>query len=140
VSNLSKEKALPLTGEQTAIPVVREEPVVHKRLVETGSGVRVAKTVAQREEVVEATLAKDEVLVERVSIGRPVDAAHLPGVRYEGDTMIVPVLEETLVTEKRTILKEELRITSTRRQVRERQRLVLRSEEVSVEPIEASPR
>jgi stress response protein YsnF len=122
--------------EPTTIPVVREEPVVRKRPVETGSGVRIAKTVAQREHVVEEMLAKDDVVVERVSIGRAVDAANLPGIRYEGDTMIVPVLEEILVAEKRTILKEELRITSTRREVREQQRVVLRSEEVSVDPFE----
>lgn len=47
--------------------------------------------------------------------------------------MVVPVLEEIMVVEKRTILKEELRITSTRREVREPQRVVLRKEEVSVE-------
>jgi uncharacterized protein (TIGR02271 family) len=135
--NLSKEQALPLSNDEpTTIPVVREEPVVHKRSVETGSGVRVAKTVAQREHVVDEMLAKDEVVVERVSIGQAVDAANLPGIRYEGDTMIVPVLEEILVAEKRTILKEELRITSTRREVREQQRVVLRSEEVSVDPFE----
>jgi stress response protein YsnF len=136
VPNLSKESVLPLSDEQTTIPVVREEAVVRKRLVETGSGVRIAKTVAQREDVVDEMLAKDDLVVERVSMGRVVDPANLPGIRYEGDTMIVPVLEEILVAEKRTILKEEVRITSTRRQVREQQRVVLRSEEVSVDPFE----
>lgn len=127
---------MPSSDERTTIPVVREEPVLHKRLVETGRGVQIAKTVAQREQVVDAVLAKDEVVVERVFVGRAVDAANLPGIRYEGDTMIVPVLEEILVVEKRTLLKEELRVTSTRRQLREQQRVVLRSEEVSVDPIE----
>jgi stress response protein YsnF len=122
--------------EQITIPVVREEPVVRKRSVETGNGVRIAKTVAQREYLVDEMLAKDDVLIERVDVGRVVDAADLPGIRYEGATMIVPVLEEILVAEKRTILKEELRITSTRRHVREQQRVALRSEEVSVDPFE----
>jgi uncharacterized protein (TIGR02271 family) len=125
-----------LSKDETTIPVVREEPVVHKRSVETGSGVRIAKTVAEREHVVEEMLAKDEVLIERVSVGRAVDAANPPGIRYEGATMIVPVLEEILVAQKRTILTEELRITSARRHVREQQRVVLRSEEVSVDPFE----
>jgi stress response protein YsnF len=122
--------------EQVVIPVVREELVVRKRSVDAGSGVRIAKTVAQQEHVVDEMLAKDDVVIERVGVGRVVDAANLPGIRYEGATMIVPVLEEILVTEKRTILKEELRVTSTRRQVREQQRVVLRSEQVSVDPFE----
>lgn len=39
----------------------------------------------------------------------PIDAEVTtpPGVRVEGDTTIVPVIEEVLVVEKRLILKEE---------------------------------
>jgi hypothetical protein len=57
----------------------------------------------------------------------------LPSVRQEGDVTIVPVLTEIIVTEKRTVLKEELRITRVRRQSKEPQRVVLRSEKVSAE-------
>jgi uncharacterized protein (TIGR02271 family) len=71
------------------------------------------------------------VIVERVPVGRVVEAA--PQVRSEGDTMVVPVLEEVLVVEKRLMLKEEVRITLRRVAETSQQRVTLRSEEVVVE-------
>lgn len=121
---------------KSSIPVVREELVVGKRVVETGKGVRVAKTVSERSQLVDEPLVRNDVVVERVSVDKVVDAAHAPGIRYEGATMIVPILEEVLFVEKRTVLKEELRITPARREVRKPQRVVLRSEQVSVEPFD----
>ncbi|HUQ73873.1 MAG TPA: DUF2382 domain-containing protein [Burkholderiales bacterium] len=123
-------------GEIGRIPVVREELTIGKRVVKSGQGVRITKSVTQREQVVNELLARDDVVVERVRVDQVVDAAKLPGVRQEGDTMIVPVLEEVLFVEKRVVLKEEVRITSKRREVREPQRVVLRSERVSVEPLD----
>jgi uncharacterized protein (TIGR02271 family) len=125
--------------EQGTVPVVREELAVGKRTVETGEGIRVTKTVSERQQVVDELLAKEDVAVERVSVNRVVDAANIPGIRQEGSTIIVPVLEEILVVEKRTFVKEELRITSTRREVREPEKFVLRSEEVSVERFDERP-
>lgn len=96
----------PLLNE-THIPVFEEQLEIGKRVVETGK-VRVSTTVEEREELVEQALSRDEVSVERVAIGRVV--AEAPPVREEGDTLIVPVIEEVLVVEKRLVLKEELRI------------------------------
>lgn len=122
--------------DERSIPVVQEELAIGKRVVETGKGVRVTKTVSEREQLVDEVLAMADVVVDRVPIGRVVDVANMPGVRHEGDTMIVPVLEEVLYVEKRIILKEEIRITSKRHEAREPQRVVLRSEQVSVEPFD----
>lgn len=121
------------SGNLTVVPVVQEELVVSKRVVETGQGIRVCKKIRRREEFIDELLAREDVVVERVAINEIVSSAELPGVRYEGTTMILPVLEEVLVVEKRTILKEEVRITSTRSEFREPQRVVVRSEEVSIE-------
>lgn len=135
-ANLAKSLQAAARGgnvDPTVIPVVREELVVSKRVVDTGQGVRVNKTVANREELVDELLLRDDVVVERVAIDEIIPATDLPNIRYEGDTMIVPVLEEILVVEKRMMLKEEVRITSTRREVRDPQCVVLRSEEVSIE-------
>jgi hypothetical protein len=74
------------------------------------------------------------VHVERRRIGEPVASA--PDVRYEGDTMIIPVLEEVLVVEKRLMLQEEIRVTRHRSAVRTPQRVTLRSEQARVERIE----
>jgi len=119
---------------QTVIPVVREELDVGKRRVETGRGVRVHKTVQERQAVVDEPLAKDEVRVERVKVERTVEAP--VDVRYEGDTMIIPVLEEVLVVQKRLVLKEEIRVTRRRSETRAPQRVTLRSEDAEIERIE----
>ncbi|MDQ3196482.1 MAG: YsnF/AvaK domain-containing protein [Pseudomonadota bacterium] len=132
-SLLAAARGVDETGNQTVIPVVREELVVSKRVVETGQGIRVTKTVSEREEIVDELLARDDVVFERVSLNQVVAATEIPDVRYEGETMIVPILEEILVVEKRTILKEELRISRRHYEVREPQRVVLRSEEASIE-------
>jgi uncharacterized protein (TIGR02271 family) len=118
---------------ESSLPIIEETATLRTRRIDTGSGVRVSKTVTEREEIIDEPLERDELVIERVAIDRIVDSEHLPTVRYEGDVMIVPVLEEIIVAEKRTVLKEEVRITRLRRQVREPQRVSLRSEEVSTE-------
>jgi hypothetical protein len=47
--------------------------------------------------------------------------------------MIVPVLEEVLIVEKRLMLKEELRITKRQSETHQSQRVILRREEAVVE-------
>jgi uncharacterized protein (TIGR02271 family) len=111
------------------IELVEERLEVEKRAVERGRVV-VRKHVDTREEIAEAVLHQDELSVERVPLGVPVDAA--PPVREEGDVLIVPVLEEQLVIQTRLILKEELRITRRRREERFRQPVRLRAERAEV--------
>ncbi len=59
-------------------------------------------------ERVGAELEHEDVRVERVTIGQEVTVA--PEVREENGVLIVPVLEEVLVVQKRLVLKEELHI------------------------------
>jgi stress response protein YsnF len=54
-------------------------------------------------------LEREVVDIERVPVEEDVDT--IPPVRQEGDTTIVPVVEEILVIEKRLRLIEEVRIT-----------------------------
>ncbi len=112
------------------VPVMEEELRVGKRVVETGR-VRVTKTVHEHEEVVDEPLMREEYDVERVRIDEFVDGP--VGPRHEGETLIVPVLEEVLVVEKRLVVREELRITRRQTEERRPQRVKLLSEEVSVE-------
>jgi uncharacterized protein (TIGR02271 family) len=113
---------------------MQEELDVRTRRVEKESGVRVSKTVEEREEVVDEPLTQETVDVERVSINRPVDAP--AGIRYEGDTMIIPIFEEVLVVEKRLMLKEEIRVTRRKTVFRTPERVTLRRELAAVERIE----
>ncbi|WP_375427387.1 YsnF/AvaK domain-containing protein [uncultured Sphingomonas sp.] len=93
------------------IPLVQEELVVSKQTVETGR-VRVRTEVQWHTGHARADLFRDHVEVERVSVGREVDS--VPPVREDGDTMIIPVVEEVLVVEKRLMLKEEVHLKRIR--------------------------
>lgn len=123
-----------------AIPVIAETATVRTRRIDTGRGVRVSKTVTEREEVIDEPLEHDELVIERVVLNRVVDSYNPPKTRQEGDVTVIPVLEEIIVAEKRTVLKEEVRITRVRRQVREPQRVSLRSEKVITEEFDESRR
>jgi len=116
----------------TTIPVIEEKVDVGKRVVDRGRGVRVTKHVKEHDLVIDQPLLREEVMVERVPIDR-VLGGDLPKQRYEGDTLIIPVVEEVLVLEKKLRLKEEVRITRRSQAEREAQRVRLKSEEVSVE-------
>jgi stress response protein YsnF len=56
-----------------------------------------------------------------------------PTQHYEGDTLVIPVLEEVLVLEKRVRLKEEVRVTRRAHREQSTQHVRLNSEEVSLE-------
>ncbi len=112
------------------VPVAREELQVDKREVETGR-VRVRKIVREREELVEESLLREEVEIERVPIDRVVDRP--AQMRREGDVLVIPVLEERLVAQKQLVLKEELRVQRRAVSAPHRERVVLRSEEAIVE-------
>jgi len=122
--------------EVVVVPVIEEKLDVYKRAV-VGGGVRIHKIVHEREELVDIPLTHEDVHVERVSINRIVEGA--VEVRQEGDTTIVPVVEEVLVVERRLLLKEELRITRRRSVQNETRRVLLRSEEAVVEPLAPPP-
>lgn len=92
---------------ELVIPVVEEEAVVRKRAVETGR-VRIHSRVEEREAWVRETLVREGVEIERIPINREVD--RIPDVRREGETLIVPVVEEVVVVEKRLMLVEEVRV------------------------------
>jgi uncharacterized protein (TIGR02271 family) len=116
-----------------AVPVHQEQLHVGIRTVDTGRGVRVHKTVAEHEQRIEETLMHDEIDVRHVPIDKIVALSEAPASRYEGDTFIVPILEEVLVVEKRLRIKEEIHITRSQRPQRFSETVPVKSETVSVE-------
>lgn len=135
LAELGAAKVGPQTVEQLVVPLVEEQLEARKRQVETGR-LRVRKVVHEHDELIDEPLLHEELEVERVPVNRPVDAP--TPVRYEGDTMIVPLFEEVLVVEKRLMLAEELHITKRRTQVRKSQQVTLRGEEATVERLPAA--
>ncbi|GAB3165668.1 YsnF/AvaK domain-containing protein [Telluribacter humicola] len=119
-----------LEKESIVIPVVEESVHLDRKVIETGK-VTVSKKTVEHEETVEGTFKFDDIQVERVEINEYIKDQP-PGVRHEGDTMIVPVYKEVLVVEKRLLLVEELHITKRQTEKPYHTTVILRKEEVTV--------
>jgi uncharacterized protein (TIGR02271 family) len=99
-----------MSGEvpsETVLPLLEEELNLNTRLVETGR-VRVSVTTEVVEEVLRETLRTRRAEVERRAVGQTITEA--PHVRQEGNVVIIPVVEEVLVVEKRLVLREEIHL------------------------------
>ncbi len=98
--------------DPSKLTLVEERVTISKQEVETGR-VQVSTRVEERQEQVREALRHEDVMVERVPIGRVVEAA--PAPRQEGDRLVISIVEEILVVEKRLVLKEEVHIIHTSR-------------------------
>lgn len=107
-AKLDRDAARPGEGvRDEVIPLVEETASVEKRAVVTGR-VLVETRTDRFEERVEAELSSGAVEVERVPVNREVDA--VPDIRNEGDAIVVPVVEERIVIQRRLFLTEELHV------------------------------
>ena len=122
--------ATPAAADAIVLPVVQEEAHVATRAVDTGV-VRVRTVTERREEMLRLPLDREDVIVERVAIGRAVDEP--VEVRQEGDVTIVPVHEEVLVTRRQLVLREELHIRRRVSTVDSAQPVVLHRQDVRIE-------
>ena len=123
-------------ADEAVVPVVEETAVVRKERAVTET-VRLRKRVREDEEVLDVPVQTEAIEVERVPVGRWLDAP--AEVRREGDTTVYPVVEEVLVAEKRLRLVEEVRVTPRPGTRRVQERVGLRREEVVVEREAAAP-
>jgi len=114
--------------EAASIPVVEEQLKVDRREVETGR-VRVRTVPEERTILASERLLRTDVAVERVPVDEEVEA--VPPIREDGETVIVPVVEERLV--KRLFLVEEVRLTRRASTEQFEQPVQLRSQRVAVE-------
>ena len=131
------------TGDMDAgklvVPVVHEQFRVDKHTVDTGRGVRIHKSVSEQRHTIEEELLRDAVAVRRVAVDRIVPPSQAPVTRQEGDTLIVPVLEEVLVVEKRLRIREEIHITRTHSPQLHAETDTLRTEQVANERFDEGP-
>ena len=97
--------------DEIVVPVIEEELATGTRQVTTGA-VRVEKRVEKRVRRVTAPALHEEVEIRRVPVNRVVEEA--PKSRRQGNTVIVPVVEEELVVTKRLVLKEEIHLIKKR--------------------------
>lgn len=114
-----------------SIPVVKETIRLDSKVVEKGT-VRVTKRVEEETVRVPLLTQEDEYHIERVAINQYVEEPP-PPVRHEGDTMIIPVVIEELVVEKRLKIVEEVRITRSTKETAWEAETIVRKENVTVE-------
>lgn len=112
------------------IKVYEETLKVDKRLVETGRA-KIHVTVSEHDEAIETMLMHQDVVVNRVAIGTEIAA--MPPVRREGETIIVSIVEERAIVEKRMFLKEELHIHIGQTNRMETQVVSLRREHAEID-------
>jgi stress response protein YsnF len=89
------------------IPLAEERVRIATQEAVQGT-LKVHLTTEEVEETLRATLRGRRATVERIPIGRDIEEA--PAVRQEGDVIVVPVVEEVLVVERRLHLREELHL------------------------------
>jgi uncharacterized protein (TIGR02271 family) len=118
------------------VPLHEEQLVVERRTVEAGR-VRIATHVRERKETVDESVLRERVEVERVQVNKVVGAVPLP--REEGDTLVISVVEEQLVVERRLVVTEEIHVRKTRATERHREEITLRSEEAEVARSDGDP-
>lgn len=133
VSDLEERSDASETNESLVIPILEEELHVGKRQVETGK-IRITRTVQEQDEIIDLPLLEETFEVTRVPVNRVVEGPI--SVRYEGDTVIVPLVEEVVVVQKQLVLREEVHLTKKRAEARKPKRVTVRSEEAHVERIE----
>ena len=119
------------TREETVIiPLAEEVITTTKREIETGR-VRVRTVVDERQEMVREALTRTEVEIERVRIDVEVSAIPLP--RTEGETQIIPVVEEVLYVRKALVVTEEIRLHRKTSTEKVEQPVTVRSQRAVVE-------
>jgi uncharacterized protein (TIGR02271 family) len=117
---------------ETAIPLVEEKLQVNKQTVETGR-VRIRTIVDEHLARITEELERDDVSIERVPVNQEVTA--VPRMREEGDVLIIPLVEEVVVVEKRLVVREELRIHRNRKRERVDEAVRLRRMRADVERV-----
>jgi stress response protein YsnF len=112
------------------IAVVEERVKVDKS-VETTARIRVKKTVEEVEEPIAATLHSEDYHVERIAKNEFIEKAP-PPVKNENDRIIVSVVEERLVVEKKLFLVEEIHLIKTNHTSEFHDKVILKKEAIDV--------
>jgi uncharacterized protein (TIGR02271 family) len=118
--------------ETHKIPLVEERATIEKNTVETGR-VRIRTVVGEQLARVSQDVAYDDVSIEHVAVNRQVSQP--PPIREENGVLIIPILEEVLVVEKRLVLKEELHVRKNRKHERAVQSVRLRKMRAEVQRV-----
>lgn len=112
------------------IELLEERLLIDKRRKQAGEVAITKRTVTEPVEE-DVTLYDEDLQVSRHYLERPATASE--GVRMEGDVIIVPIIRERLVVEKRPFVVEEVHITKRKVEHTEHVSDTLRREELVVD-------
>jgi uncharacterized protein (TIGR02271 family) len=125
----SADGQVQVVEDEAVLRLLEEELSVERRRVESGR-LRIHRATREVVHSVDEELSHEHHEVERVAVGRFVDQR--PEVRETDDEIIIPVVEEVLVVERRLRLTEEIRIRKKQVLERHREDVVLRVQDASI--------
>lgn len=116
-------------GEETVIPVVKEQLTISSRQVTTGEVV-VNTKVNSETVTVPLTTINTSYRELRIPTNRVVET--MPQTRMDGDNIIIPVVREEEIVVKRLVLVEEIHLIRTTEVNERTQTVELRAESATV--------
>jgi uncharacterized protein (TIGR02271 family) len=118
-------------SHEKVLQVIQEFPVIKKEIVETGK-VHIRKTVTEEQVSVNLPIISESYNIERVPVNKVFDTPPA-AFRYEGDVMVIPVMKEITIVQKRYEVVEELRIVRQTTETPLTQEITLLKENIHVE-------
>lgn len=126
------------SGEEQRLPLMEEHATLDKARV-LDSRISIERTTTSAEELLETELAREEVEIEHIAKNQPVEDGYSAEVRYEGEVMIIPVIEEHVEIIRRRVLKEEVHIRKVKKVEPYQQKVLIRSQEVKIRKEKGKP-
>jgi uncharacterized protein (TIGR02271 family) len=114
---------------EAVIPLFEEKLAVTKQVVPT-SRVQVSRVTHSHEQLVDELLNHEFIEIERIPFDKLVDA--MPSIREDGDSIVIPVVDEVVKVERYLILKEEVHVRRVRATERYQESVTLRKQEAVV--------
>jgi uncharacterized protein (TIGR02271 family) len=112
------------------IPVLEERLVIKKQKVQT-SQIKIKKSVTESVKTVDEVLFKEEFDIQRVVLNEVRDEP--AQMRIEAEWTFIPVQEEILVVQKKTLVTEEIRIRKIKSERTETRSLELKKENLTID-------
>jgi uncharacterized protein (TIGR02271 family) len=116
--------------EQYMVPVVEEQTVIQIR-ERQGQSVRIRKVDRGGEELLRIPVTTQRVDVQRIPINAPAEGPVAPW--HDGETLVIPVMEQVPVVRLQWVVREEIRVRRLMHREERQQSIRLRREEVSIE-------
>ena len=114
------------------VPLVDERLEVQKQWVQSGEVV-VRKSTQTSQQTIPVELQHEEVQIDRVPVNRPLAYGEQTQPWWDGEVMVVPVVEEEIVVSKRLVLREEVRISKRKVSRQETVSDTIRSQQVDID-------